>query len=105
MRWFVFNFFKQCSYSTVKSFIKDLRVYNTSMPVNQSRLTAVILQSLNQIKCLKTMYNLIGFLSLQLFIILLLCIFDIYLQNMLTLDQHDKEIKRDELNADNRSLI
>lgn len=51
------------------------------------------------------MYNLIRFPSLPLFIIQPLCVFDFYQQNMLTIDQRDKEIKWDQLNTDNRSLI
>lgn len=72
------------------------------VPVSQSRLAV---PSHNQIKSLKTMYNLIRFLSLQLCIILFLCVFDIYLQSMLMIDRCDKEIKWDELNIDNAALI
>lgn len=47
--------------------------------VNQRKTSTVI-------ESLKTMNNLIRFLSL-------LCVFDIYQQNMLEIDECDKEIK------------
>lgn len=104
-------FFFFYSFKSRQFWVSNLRLYRsykiawyifschfmTSVSVYLRKLSTVILPSCS--RKLNTMYNLIGFLSWQLSIIPLLCIFDVYQQNMLTIDQKDKEIKWDKLNT------